>query len=150
MNLKAGKALDKPICQLLSGPFQTRMRACSSVLFGDTPAATYDIARRWVDAGFTAVKFGWGPIGQSEANDIALVREARRRVATPRWTFPVVGGPAFALAALAMALSTFATSVEWKTIFFAVACFGIHCHVGSWWGEQCDERAAQGRGIWRY
>jgi len=59
---------------------------------------------------------------------------ARRRVVTPRWTFPVVGGPAFALAALAMALSTFATSVEWKTIILAVACFGIHCHAGSWWG----------------
>ncbi len=32
----AGKALDKPIYQLLGGPFQTRMRAYSSVLFGDT------------------------------------------------------------------------------------------------------------------
>ncbi len=77
----AGKALDKPIYQLLGGPFQTRMRAYSSVLFGDTPAATYDIARRWADGGFTAVKFGWGPMGQSEANDIALVREARRGLA---------------------------------------------------------------------
>jgi len=74
----AGKASDKPIYQLLGGPFQTRMRAYSSVLFGDTPAATYDVGRRWADMGFTAVKFGWGPMGQSEANDIALVREARR------------------------------------------------------------------------
>jgi L-rhamnonate dehydratase len=74
----AGKACDKPIYQLLGGPFQTRMRAYASVLFGDTPAATYDAARRWFDHGFTAVKFGWGPMGKSEASDIALVREARR------------------------------------------------------------------------
>ncbi len=74
----AGKAYQQPIYRLLGGPFQTRMRAYCSVLFGDTPAATYDIARRWVDRGFTAVKFGWGPMGQSESGDIALVREARR------------------------------------------------------------------------
>ena len=74
----AGKALGKPVYQLLGGPFQTRMRAYSSVLFGDTPAETYEIGRRWADKGFTAVKFGWGPMGQSEAGDVALVREARR------------------------------------------------------------------------
>jgi L-rhamnonate dehydratase len=74
----AGKALGKPVYALLGGPFAARFRAYSSVLFGDTPAATYDGARRWADAGFTAVKFGWGPMGQSEANDVALVREARR------------------------------------------------------------------------
>ncbi len=74
----AGKALGQPVYRLLGGPFQTRFRAYSSVLFGDTPAATYDAARRWADRGFTAVKFGWGPMGQSEAGDVALVREARR------------------------------------------------------------------------
>jgi L-rhamnonate dehydratase len=74
----AGKVHNRPVCQLLGGAFQTRFRAYSSVLFGETPAATYDIARRWADRGFTAVKFGWGPMGQNEANDVALVREARR------------------------------------------------------------------------
>lgn len=74
----AGQAYGQPVYRLLGGPFRTRFRAYSSVLFGDTPQATYDIARRWVDRGFTAVKFGWGPMGQNEANDNALVREARR------------------------------------------------------------------------
>lgn len=74
----AGKALGQPVYRLLGGPFQTRFRAYSSVLFGDTPAATHAAARRWADRGFTAVKFGWGPMGQGEAGDIALVREARR------------------------------------------------------------------------
>ena len=74
----AGKAYGQPIYRLLGGPFQTRFRAYSSVLFGETPAATYDVARRWADRGFTAVKFGWGPMGRREADDIALIREARR------------------------------------------------------------------------
>ena len=73
-----GKALGQPVFKLLGGPFRQRFRAYSSVLFGDAPAATYDAARRWADRGFTAVKFGWGPMGQSEATDVALVREARR------------------------------------------------------------------------
>jgi L-alanine-DL-glutamate epimerase-like enolase superfamily enzyme len=74
----AGKALKQPIYQLLGGPFQTRFRAYASVLFEDTPAATGEAARRWVDRGFTAVKFGWGPMGRDEATDVALIREARR------------------------------------------------------------------------
>lgn len=74
----AGKAAGKPVWQLLGGKEGGRFRAYCSVLFGDTPAQTYDLARRYADAGFTAVKFGWGPMGQDEATDIALVREARR------------------------------------------------------------------------
>jgi L-rhamnonate dehydratase len=74
----AGKALDQPVYRLLGGPFQTQFRAYASVLFAETPAATGEVARRLVDRGFTAVKFGWGPMGRDEATDIALVREARR------------------------------------------------------------------------
>jgi L-alanine-DL-glutamate epimerase-like enolase superfamily enzyme len=66
------------VYRLLGGPLQTRFRAYSSVLFGDTPQATHDAARRWADRGFTAVKFGWGPMGKDEKTDVALVREARR------------------------------------------------------------------------
>lgn len=73
----AGKAYDVPVYRLLGGPVRTRFRAYASVLFEDTPKATGEAARKWVDAGFTAMKFGWGPMGQDEATDIALVREAR-------------------------------------------------------------------------
>ncbi|MFH1572025.1 MAG: mandelate racemase/muconate lactonizing enzyme family protein [Gemmatimonadota bacterium] len=74
----AGKACGAPVYRLFGGPYRTRFRAYCSILFGDTPAATYDLARRFADRGFTAIKFGWGPMGQGEAQDIALVREARR------------------------------------------------------------------------
>ncbi|MDA0745421.1 MAG: mandelate racemase/muconate lactonizing enzyme family protein [bacterium] len=74
----AGKALGRPVCELLGGPFKKKFRAYCSILFGDTPEETYELGRKHADMGFTAIKFGWGPMGQSEANDIALVQEARR------------------------------------------------------------------------
>ena len=73
-----GKACQQPVYRLLGGPYATRFRAYASSLFGHTPAETYELARRFADSGFTAIKFGWGPMGQSEELDIALVREARR------------------------------------------------------------------------
>jgi L-rhamnonate dehydratase len=72
-----GKAHDKPICELLGTPCQTRFRAYCSILFGDTPLQTRELALSFADQGFTAIKFGWGPMGMDEATDIALVREAR-------------------------------------------------------------------------
>jgi L-alanine-DL-glutamate epimerase-like enolase superfamily enzyme len=72
-----GKALGLPIWKLLGGGFHKRVRAYASSLFGATPQLTGDQARRFVDRGFTAVKFGWAPMGRDEATDIALVREAR-------------------------------------------------------------------------
>ena len=74
----AGKACSQPVHRLFGGPHRTRFRAYCSILFGDTPEITYELARRFVDQGFTAIKFGWGPMGQSEDLDIALVRAARQ------------------------------------------------------------------------
>src|SRR6187401_1024398 len=54
-----GKLYKEPIHRLLGGK------------------ETADIARKWTAAGYTAVKFGWEPMGQSEAVDIDLVRGAR-------------------------------------------------------------------------
>lgn len=73
-----GKALGMPVWKLLGGGFHKRIRAYASILFGATPEETGERARRCRDAGFTAVKFGWEPMGMDEKTDIALVREARR------------------------------------------------------------------------
>src|SRR3954469_12998054 len=73
-----GKALGLPVWKLLGGGFATSLRPYASSLFGPTPEETGERARRFVGQGFTAVKFGWDPMGQSEALDIALVREARK------------------------------------------------------------------------
>jgi L-rhamnonate dehydratase len=72
-----GKALGLPIWKLLGGGFTRSLRAYASSPFGETPAETGRRARRFADQGFTAVKFGWDPMGQDAATDVALVREAR-------------------------------------------------------------------------
>ncbi len=73
-----GKATGRPVYQLLGGGFRKKFRAYASILFGDTPGETEQIGRSLVGQGFRAVKFGWGPMGQSEASDIAHVRAARK------------------------------------------------------------------------
>src|ERR1700680_4752898 len=73
-----GKATGRPIYQLLGGGFRKTFRAYASILFGDTPAQTGRMARDLAAQGYRAVKFGWGPMGQSEEGDIAQVRAARQ------------------------------------------------------------------------
>lgn len=73
-----GKAVGRPVYQLLGGGFRKKFRAYASILFGATPAETEKIGRALVQQGFKAVKFGWGPMGESEASDIAHVEAARR------------------------------------------------------------------------
>lgn len=73
-----GKALGLPIWKLLGGGFHKKIRPYASSLFGATPDETRDRAQRFRDRGFSAVKFGWDPMGQDEKTDVALVREARR------------------------------------------------------------------------
>ena len=72
-----GKALGRPVYQLLGGGFRKKFRAYASILFGDTPAETEKIGKQLAGQGYRAVKFGWGPMGLSEESDIAHVRAAR-------------------------------------------------------------------------
>jgi L-alanine-DL-glutamate epimerase-like enolase superfamily enzyme len=72
-----GKHYGEPIHRLLGGKQHDRIKAYASILFGRDGRETADIARRWRQAGYAAVKFGWEPMGQSEALDIELVRGAR-------------------------------------------------------------------------
>lgn len=72
-----GKHFGEPIHRLLGGKYHDRILAYASILFGRTGAETADIGRRWRAAGYRAVKFGWEPMGQSEALDIELVAGAR-------------------------------------------------------------------------
>jgi L-alanine-DL-glutamate epimerase-like enolase superfamily enzyme len=74
----AGKATKQPVYKLLGGGFRKSFRAYASILFGNTPDETERTARGLADRGYCAVKFGWGPMGQSEASDIAHVRAARK------------------------------------------------------------------------
>jgi len=72
-----GKALGVPVWRLLGGGFTRSLRPYASSLFGASPAETGERARKFAARGFTAVKFGWDPMGRDAATDVALVREAR-------------------------------------------------------------------------
>src|SRR5918993_2724460 len=58
-----GKAFGQPIHKLLGGKRHDRVRGYASILFGRDGKETGDIARRWREAGHSAVKFGWEPKG---------------------------------------------------------------------------------------
>jgi len=75
-----GKHFGEPVHRLLGGKQHDRIKAYASILFGRDGAETRAIGRRWTKAGYQAVKFGWEPMGQSEALDIDLVRGAREGV----------------------------------------------------------------------
>jgi len=75
-----GKHYGEPIHRLLGGKQHDRIRAYASILFGRDGSETAEIGRRWTETGYQAVKFGWEPMGESEALDIDLVRGAREGV----------------------------------------------------------------------
>jgi L-rhamnonate dehydratase len=75
-----GKHFGEPIHRLLGGKRHDQIKAYASTLFGRDGSETARIGRRWVEAGYRAVKFGWEPMGQSEALDVELVRGAREGV----------------------------------------------------------------------
>ena len=74
-----GQKLGEPIYRLLEPQSQSHSKLpYASVLFGDTPEETYQIATQLREQGYRAAKFGWGPMGKfGEENDVALVRAAR-------------------------------------------------------------------------
>jgi L-rhamnonate dehydratase len=74
----AGKAAGKSVSELLDATPNQRLRPYASLLFGDTPDETYERGRRFADAGFSAIKFGWGPMGRGADHDLDLVRQAKR------------------------------------------------------------------------
>lgn len=73
-----GKATGQPIYKLLGGGYRDKVRAYASTLFRPEPAAMAEACLRYLDQGFTAVKFGWGVFGQDPARDVRLVEAARR------------------------------------------------------------------------
>ena len=75
-----GKHFGEPIHRLLGGKQHDHIQAYASILFGKDGSETAEIGRRWIDAGYRAVKFGWEPMGESEKVDLDLLRGAREGV----------------------------------------------------------------------
>ncbi len=79
-----GKFYSQPVHMLLGARHATSVRAYASTLFRPTPEAMREAAARYVDEGFTAVKFGWGVFGQDPLADVKLVEAARRALGDRR------------------------------------------------------------------
>jgi len=75
-----GKFYGQPVCVLLGAKWRDRVRAYASTLFRPTPEAMREAARRYLDQGFTAIKFGWGVFGEDAGQDVRLVEAARTEI----------------------------------------------------------------------
>jgi L-rhamnonate dehydratase len=73
----AGKAAGKPVHALLGGARRGKVKAYASTLMPDTPLEAARVTSAQCEAGFRALKLGWGPLGVSAALDVALVEAAR-------------------------------------------------------------------------
>jgi len=75
-----GKFYQQPVHVLLGGKWRERVRAYASTLFRPTPEAIREATRKYLDEGFTAIKFGWGVFGKDPHQDVRLVEAARREM----------------------------------------------------------------------
>ncbi len=75
-----GKHFGEPIHRLLGGKQHDSFLSYASILFGRDGSQTREIAQRWRKEGYRAIKFGWEPMGKSEALDIELVKGAREGI----------------------------------------------------------------------
>jgi L-alanine-DL-glutamate epimerase-like enolase superfamily enzyme len=76
-----GKKLETPVYELLGYKKAFPKLPYASQLFGDTPEETFEKAVKTRNAGYKAVKFGWGPFGKTSVeNDIAQLHAAREGV----------------------------------------------------------------------
>lgn len=73
-----GKHLRQPVYKLLGYEKSFKKTPYASVLFGDTPEETRQVAESIRSQGYRAAKFGWGPMGKGTLeDDVALVEAAR-------------------------------------------------------------------------
>jgi len=72
-----GQAAGKPVCELLGERVHDRIRAYASRLMPDTPEEVTAAVTELRERKFTAIKLGWGPLGQDPDTDVRLARAAK-------------------------------------------------------------------------
>ena len=77
-----GKAQGQPIAQLLGDNPKTEIRTYASRLMERTEELVRQTVAESKEAGFSALKLGWGPIGESRELDLRLIRAARDEAGT--------------------------------------------------------------------
>jgi len=72
-----GKATGKPVHKLLGGSYTDKVRAYASALMPENKETVKKMVETYTSQGFTAIKFGWGPLGYDVHFDIGLIKAAR-------------------------------------------------------------------------
>jgi L-alanine-DL-glutamate epimerase-like enolase superfamily enzyme len=74
-----GRARGEPVWRQIGYDRAHKKTPYASLLFGDTPQRTLELAREFRAGGFQAAKFGWGPIGrgtvEADADHFMAARE---------------------------------------------------------------------------
>ena len=77
-----------PLSELLAGRKHVTLRAYASSLFWDDPEDNHRAARKFVDAGYHAAKFGWGPFGEDVGRDVDILTAIREALGPDRDLMP--------------------------------------------------------------
>jgi L-rhamnonate dehydratase len=73
-----GKATGKPVHKLLGGSYVDKVRPYASALMPETTGEVKKMVEKYSSLGFTAIKFGWGPLGYDVKLDLNLIETARK------------------------------------------------------------------------
>jgi len=73
-----GKAVGKPVHKLLGGSYTEKVRAYASALMPENAEEVKRMVENYTSQGYTAIKFGWGPLGYDVHFDIGLIKAARK------------------------------------------------------------------------
>jgi len=68
----------KPVHKLLGGSYSNKIRAYASALMPENKEEVTKMVERLSVKGFTAIKFGWGPLGYNVHFDLELIKAARK------------------------------------------------------------------------
>jgi L-rhamnonate dehydratase len=90
----AGKAYGQPVSVLMGGRRRERVPVYASEVMPDTADEVRQIAGRSIDAGYRALKLGWGPLGRDITYDAELVNAARSELG-PERALMLDGGRAY-------------------------------------------------------
>jgi L-alanine-DL-glutamate epimerase-like enolase superfamily enzyme len=92
----AGQALGRPVSDLLGGARAPEIRVYASEVMPQTAGEARRIGERAVEAGYGALKLGWGPLGGDLSHDEALIRAAREALGPSR-DLMIDGGQAYSV-----------------------------------------------------
>jgi len=75
-----GKAMSRPVCEMMGGVFNRKLKAYASALMPDTVEEAARMGEQYAQLGYKAMKFGWGPIGKDAKFDEAQIKAIREAV----------------------------------------------------------------------